>query len=57
MIMDVQFVNGRSIAVGDEVWISAGVIILKGVGIGAGSVVTRSVAAYANVAGVPDTRH
>jgi acetyltransferase-like isoleucine patch superfamily enzyme len=45
--------------IGDDVWMGAGVIVLKGVHvghgavIGAGSVVTRSVAPYTKVAGVP----
>lgn len=47
------------VRIGDDVWIGAGVIILKGVSIGdgaviaAGSVVTRDVEAYAIVAGNP----
>lgn len=47
------------IVIEDDVWIGAGVTILKGVTIhkgaivGAGSVVTRSVEPYAVVAGVP----
>ena len=53
-----ELVSG-AVSIGDEVWIGAGAIILKGVNvghgavIGAGSVVTRSVAPYAKVAGVP----
>ena len=47
------------VRIGDNVWIGAGAIILKGVTIGdgavigAGAVVTRSVASDARVAGVP----
>ena len=47
------------IVIGDDVWISAGAIVLKGVTVGngaviaAGAVVTRDVAAGAIVAGVP----
>jgi acetyltransferase-like isoleucine patch superfamily enzyme len=54
-----QELVGSPVVIGDNVWIGAGVIILKGVSvgrgavIGAGSVVTRSVEAYAKVAGVP----
>lgn len=49
----------KPIRIGDDVWIGAGVIILKGVSIGdgavvaAGAVVTRDVEAYAVVAGNP----
>ena len=54
-----QCLVGAPVHIGDEVWIGAGVIILKGVSIGhrsvigAGSVVTRSVPAFAKVAGIP----
>jgi acetyltransferase-like isoleucine patch superfamily enzyme len=47
------------VIVGNDVWIGAGAIILKGVSvgdgavIGAGSVVTRSVPPYGKVGGVP----
>lgn len=50
---------GRPIAIGDDVWIGAGAIILPGVTIGngaligAGTVVTRDVAPHATVAGNP----
>lgn len=50
---------GRPIAIGRNVWIGGGAVILPGVGIGddaivgAGSVVTRDVAAGATVAGNP----
>lgn len=49
----------KKVVVGNDVWIGAGVIVLPGVSIGdgaiigAGAVVTRSVRAYAVMAGVP----
>jgi acetyltransferase-like isoleucine patch superfamily enzyme len=52
-------ISAKGIAIGDDVWIGCGARILDGVCIdsnavvGAGSVVTRSVPAYATVAGVP----
>jgi acetyltransferase-like isoleucine patch superfamily enzyme len=52
-------VTAKGITIGNDVWIGSGARILDGVRIdsnavvGAGSVVTRSVAAYATVAGVP----
>lgn len=51
--------SAQGITIGDDVWIGAGARILDGVHIdhhavvGAGSVVTKSVPAYATVAGVP----
>ena len=53
--------SGRPVAIGDDVWIGAGALILPGVtigagaivGAGAGAVVTRDVAAGATVAGNP----
>lgn len=50
---------GKPIVIGCDVWIGAGAIILPGVNIGdgavvaAGSVVTKSVAPFAIIAGVP----
>jgi acetyltransferase-like isoleucine patch superfamily enzyme len=50
---------GSPVTIGDDAWIGAGAIILKGVSIGegaivaAGAVVTKSVVAQAKVAGVP----
>lgn len=49
----------RDVVIGDDVWVGAGAIILPGVTIqdgaivGAGAVVTRDVASYSIVAGVP----
>ncbi len=49
----------RDVIIGDDVWVGAGAIILPGVTIqdgaivGAGAVVTRDVASYSIVAGVP----
>ncbi len=51
--------NSKKITIGNDVWIGAGVIILKGVSIGngavigAGSVVTKDVDPYSVVAGNP----
>jgi len=51
--------SAKGIVIGNDVWIGAGARILDGVRIdnnavvGAGSVVTRPVPAYATVAGVP----
>ena len=51
--------EAKSIAVGDSAWIGAGAILLPGVSLGvgavvaAGSVVSKDVAAYAVVGGVP----
>ncbi len=50
---------GKSITIGDDVWVGGGVIILPGITIGehavvgAGSVVTKDVAPYTVVAGNP----
>jgi maltose O-acetyltransferase len=50
---------GAPVTIGDQVWIGAGAIILKGISIGsgaiigAGSVLTHSVAPYTKVAGTP----
>jgi acetyltransferase-like isoleucine patch superfamily enzyme len=52
-------VTGRGIAIGNNVWVGAGVVILDGVRIGsnsivgAGSVVSRSIPDNTTVAGVP----
>lgn len=54
-----RLVRQAPIAIGDDTWIGAGVVILPGVTVGrgavlgAGSIVTRDVAALAIVAGVP----
>ena len=54
-----QGIKTRPVIIEDDVWIAHGVIILKGVTVGtgsvlaAGSVVTRDVPPYAVVAGVP----
>ena len=54
-----QPLSGAPVTIGKDVWIGAGVSVLKGVQIGdgavigAGAVVTRNVAAYAKVVGVP----
>ena len=54
-----DFVEHRSVVIGNDVWIGTGVTILDGVTVGdgaivgAGSVVTRDVAPYSIVAGVP----
>jgi maltose O-acetyltransferase len=54
-----QALDIAPVTIGDNVWIGAGVIILKGVSIGddavvaAGAVVTRNVAPASRVAGVP----
>lgn len=58
-LMKLQDEISSAIQVGTDVWIGANSIVLKGVSIGdgaivaAGSVVTKSVAPYAIVAGVP----
>lgn len=54
--------NDQPIIIEDDVWIGAGVIVLKGVTIGtgsvvaAGSVVTKSIEPYSIVAGIPATK-
>ncbi|MFA5411467.1 MAG: acyltransferase [Candidatus Omnitrophota bacterium] len=54
-----QELTGAAVAIGDDVWVGACAVILKGVKvgsgavIGAGSVVTENVPEYAIVAGVP----
>src|SRR5262245_57529230 len=54
-----QCLPGAPVSIGDEVWIGAGAVSLKGVSIGngavigAGSVVTRSVPFHGKVAGIP----
>jgi acetyltransferase-like isoleucine patch superfamily enzyme len=56
-----QGMRGLGIHIGDDVWIGAGAILLDGISvgtgsvIGAGSVVTKNVAEYSVVAGVPAT--
>ena len=58
-LMKDQPETSAPVTIGDDVWIGANVVILQGVSIGkgaivaAGSVVTRSVAPYTVVAGVP----
>ena len=58
-LMKLQEETSSPIQVGTDVWIGANCIVLKGVSIGdgaivaAGSVVTKSVASYTIVAGVP----
>jgi acetyltransferase-like isoleucine patch superfamily enzyme len=54
-----QDIETSPVTIGDDVWISHGAVILKGVNVGkgaviaAGAVVTRNVPAYAMVGGVP----
>jgi acetyltransferase-like isoleucine patch superfamily enzyme len=57
--LDEQGIGSAAVSIGDDAWIGTGAVILSGVTIGtgaivaAGAVVTRSVAPYSIVAGVP----
>ncbi len=59
MLMREQDGSGQSIIIGNDVWLGANVIVLKGVTIGdgaivgAGAVVTKSIPAYEIWAGLP----
>lgn len=54
-----SYVENRPVSIGNDVWIGSGVTVLDGVTIGdgailaAGSVVTKDVAPYSIVAGIP----
>ncbi len=55
-----DFVEHRSVTIGNDVWIGAGVTIMDGIKIGdgaivgAGCIVTKNIAPYSIVAGVPN---